>query len=685
MTQGDEPHNAAAMPNAVPEHHPCKANGDGRPRRSRKMPTKSRAYDVLKVSPLWKTRLCSFDAGGVCRNGVGCAFAHGEQDLRPMPDFEFTSVCPSMLASGVCKRKDCRYAHVSGELKQTPNLLKTRMCSFFLNGECVVGAACRFAHDACELQQAVLVQRLVMENVKMPDTRRAVRAKAGQPCLSPRRGSRRGAATDRSVPRRSSSRTAERQGSQRPEGPAEDPFPRVECGSTVPPARSPSPAGVVPPAGPCPPSSRVSAGVQEASASPTAAATRQDPEAVDASALPQGSDAAGAVASGGSWEPPIFGSPTAAGTDDDHHQGVTSKPGMRDHPPPVGTSSVVPAQEAAGRSQGQGTALIAPNLDTAAEAVAAAMAAAPKAARAVLPAKGRQGGHAVIRLAVDVDLELEAALASSRNRHEVDVALPPVVSAREPREVHATTSMKSAFAKIECASEAAGEAPQNVAVEPVRLRGTSKAVASARSLERSGIRQTTPVTIMDIEDVSFMAELCTRIGVDTSEVGSVIGLDEDAPGMLRKQRSARQPAPVRKGNGPNCSGCPMAPLDVPCGIRSSDPSGARGCAATQASSTASPSSSAAGAHLHTEARWLGRQSANHATISNEASCGSSHHPGRGGCNSGHSSGCALCRSEEELCPACNCGLRVVMRNTFLTVDEGESEGAKHAFRRSRSL
>lgn len=143
------------------------------------------------VTPLWRTRLCSFWVKGACWNGERCAFAHGEEDLRPSPDFERTSVCPVMLGRGSCNRIGCRYAHSSEELRLTPGLLKTKMCSFFLGGMCVVGEACRFAHSAEELREATGVQRQlqgaqpgVVENVRRSSTdwqqrRRAFRELGG--------------------------------------------------------------------------------------------------------------------------------------------------------------------------------------------------------------------------------------------------------------------------------------------------------------------------------------------------------------------------------------------------------------------------------------------------------------------------------------------------------------------------
>jgi hypothetical protein len=112
------------------------------------------------VTPLYKTRLCNFHMMGACHRGAGCSYAHGEQDLRPSPDFERTSVCPTMLKKGFCDRQHCRYAHNAEELRTQAGLLKTKMCNFYMKGLCVVGQACRFAHSKEELQEAMLVQKV---------------------------------------------------------------------------------------------------------------------------------------------------------------------------------------------------------------------------------------------------------------------------------------------------------------------------------------------------------------------------------------------------------------------------------------------------------------------------------------------------------------------------------------------
>jgi len=144
---------------------------------TRRFPQEARESEAPEVSPLYKTRLCNFFVQGCCKEGNHCTFAHGEHDLRASPDFERTSVCPSMLRDGHCDRPDCRYAHAKEELRADGRVLKTRFCSFFLNGGCVVGEACRFAHSIAELQEAETLdaQRKDMKvgKIMMREQRRA--------------------------------------------------------------------------------------------------------------------------------------------------------------------------------------------------------------------------------------------------------------------------------------------------------------------------------------------------------------------------------------------------------------------------------------------------------------------------------------------------------------------------------
>merc|ERR1719265_964586 len=115
------------------------SRGNGRNGRGGRNRRVSESKDNPSVTPLYKTRLCNFHLVGACQKGSSCSYAHGEEDLRPSPDFERTSVCPIMLNHGQCDKLNCRYAHNANELRTEHSLLKTKMCSFHVNGICVVG------------------------------------------------------------------------------------------------------------------------------------------------------------------------------------------------------------------------------------------------------------------------------------------------------------------------------------------------------------------------------------------------------------------------------------------------------------------------------------------------------------------------------------------------------------------
>lgn len=169
------PLDIATLRNQQKRRQPRSGGGQGQGQAARaaaKRPT-APAEAAVDVTPLYKTKLCNFYVYGARTKGSRCPFAHGNQDLWPSPDFEKTSVCPTMLNEGVCDKPNCRYAHAAEELRASPGLLKTKMCSFYLDGLCVVGQACRFAHSAEELQDSVVVQNAVLQQEDPAEFHRA--------------------------------------------------------------------------------------------------------------------------------------------------------------------------------------------------------------------------------------------------------------------------------------------------------------------------------------------------------------------------------------------------------------------------------------------------------------------------------------------------------------------------------
>lgn len=66
-----------------------------------------------------KTRLCTFNQVGLCNRGSDCTFAHGKDELRPVPDLFKTKLCPAVMRRERCQDPMCTYAHDKTELRRT--------------------------------------------------------------------------------------------------------------------------------------------------------------------------------------------------------------------------------------------------------------------------------------------------------------------------------------------------------------------------------------------------------------------------------------------------------------------------------------------------------------------------------------------------------------------------------------
>mmetsp|Transcript_20647 Transcript_20647/g.45269 ORF Transcript_20647/g.45269 Transcript_20647/m.45269 type:complete len:248 (-) Transcript_20647:338-1081(-) len=70
-----------------------------------------------------KTRLCAFHIRGACSRGQACSFAHGQEELRPLPDLRQTRWCPTLMRHGRCDGgTGCRFAHTVEELRGVPEV-----------------------------------------------------------------------------------------------------------------------------------------------------------------------------------------------------------------------------------------------------------------------------------------------------------------------------------------------------------------------------------------------------------------------------------------------------------------------------------------------------------------------------------------------------------------------------------
>jgi len=76
--------------------------------------------EQLFRSQFRKTELCAFHQQAWCSKGERCPFAHGKEELRPIPDLTKTSLCRKWLKFS-CRRAsaECSFAHGTQELRMT--------------------------------------------------------------------------------------------------------------------------------------------------------------------------------------------------------------------------------------------------------------------------------------------------------------------------------------------------------------------------------------------------------------------------------------------------------------------------------------------------------------------------------------------------------------------------------------
>mmetsp|Transcript_1175 Transcript_1175/g.2150 ORF Transcript_1175/g.2150 Transcript_1175/m.2150 type:complete len:522 (+) Transcript_1175:91-1656(+) len=67
-----------------------------------------------------KTKLCRFYARGMCTRGGACVFAHGYDEVQPVPDLSRTKPCPVLRQTGVCQDPNCVFAHGRDEIRRLP-------------------------------------------------------------------------------------------------------------------------------------------------------------------------------------------------------------------------------------------------------------------------------------------------------------------------------------------------------------------------------------------------------------------------------------------------------------------------------------------------------------------------------------------------------------------------------------
>lgn len=100
-----------------------------------------------------KTKMCKFEIIGMCAKGEQCPFAHGRDEMKPLPDLTCTKLCKTLIQTGVCENKACKYAHSKEELRATSAFHKTKLCRFSQDGHCALGNKCNFAHSPDEIRK----------------------------------------------------------------------------------------------------------------------------------------------------------------------------------------------------------------------------------------------------------------------------------------------------------------------------------------------------------------------------------------------------------------------------------------------------------------------------------------------------------------------------------------------------
>lgn len=99
-----------------------------------------------------KTKMCKFEIVGMCAKGTQCPFAHGREEMKPLPDLTCTKLCKTLIQTGICDVEGCKYAHSKEELRATSTFHKTKLCRFSQIGHCALGAKCNFAHSPQEIR-----------------------------------------------------------------------------------------------------------------------------------------------------------------------------------------------------------------------------------------------------------------------------------------------------------------------------------------------------------------------------------------------------------------------------------------------------------------------------------------------------------------------------------------------------
>ncbi|KAF8822572.1 zinc finger (CCCH type) motif-containing protein [Cardiosporidium cionae] len=113
---------------------------------------------------MMKTKICADFQNGKCSRGDGCPYAHGDSEIRPLPDLRKTKMCTAHIA-GRCTKENCRFAHSKEELRFTCDFpqYKTEVCRFHTSDSgrgCKYGEKCPYAHSPVELRSLSTISTL---------------------------------------------------------------------------------------------------------------------------------------------------------------------------------------------------------------------------------------------------------------------------------------------------------------------------------------------------------------------------------------------------------------------------------------------------------------------------------------------------------------------------------------------
>jgi len=64
-----------------------------------------------------KTKMCKSAMIGMCTRGEGCTYAHGPQELQPLPKMYKTKMCRALSRNKECHDPSCQYAHTKSQLR----------------------------------------------------------------------------------------------------------------------------------------------------------------------------------------------------------------------------------------------------------------------------------------------------------------------------------------------------------------------------------------------------------------------------------------------------------------------------------------------------------------------------------------------------------------------------------------